>query len=175
MNHQVISPARILIGSYLSLCRVRSTRDLASGLFLCTLVLQYEELSKRYWPESSNFLINALLLIAPHHCDAESLPGWFPIQDFDSEHCRITRLDANYLKDLSIEKPNFVEVLLIGDDDNANAQAKINLLSLTFDLIGRFAELYKSLDGFIELFGPILAILDSIQSRNLPEALVVSP
>jgi len=122
-----------------------------------------------------NFLINAVLLVAPHLCDAASLPGWLPIPDFNSEHCRITRLGANYLKGLSIEKPNFVEVLSIGGNDNDNAQAKINLLSLTFDLIGRFAELYKSLDGFIELFGPFLAILDSIQSRDLPEALVVSP
>lgn len=40
MNHAVISPARVLIGSYLSLARIRSMRDIASGLFLCTILLQ---------------------------------------------------------------------------------------------------------------------------------------
>lgn len=40
MNHAVISPARVLMGAYLGLGRIRSATDLASGLFLCTLFLQ---------------------------------------------------------------------------------------------------------------------------------------
>ncbi len=65
LNHVVISPARILMGSYLGLCRVRSFADLASGLFLCTLFLQYESLSKRFVPEAINFVINAVLHLVP--------------------------------------------------------------------------------------------------------------
>lgn len=42
MNHAVISPARILMGAYLGLGRIRSIADLTSGLFLCTLFLQVQ-------------------------------------------------------------------------------------------------------------------------------------
>ena len=40
MNHAVVSPARLLLGSYLGLCRVRSLQDITGGLFLCTLFLR---------------------------------------------------------------------------------------------------------------------------------------
>ena len=44
MNHAVISATRILMGSYLGLARIRSSKDIASGLFLCTLFLQVRSL-----------------------------------------------------------------------------------------------------------------------------------
>ncbi len=88
MNHHVISPARLLMASYLGLCRVRSLQDIASGLFLCTLFLQYEEFSKRLVPEAVNFLLNSVLHLAPHSFQDEgSLPGTFPTPDFRSERC----------------------------------------------------------------------------------------
>lgn len=40
LSHPVVTPAMLLIGQYLGQCRVRNLSDLASGLFLCTLVLQ---------------------------------------------------------------------------------------------------------------------------------------
>jgi nucleolar protein 14 len=39
-SHPVSAPAMLLIGQYLSQARVRSTSDIASGLFLTSLVLQ---------------------------------------------------------------------------------------------------------------------------------------
>lgn len=39
MKHVVVGPAKILISAYLSLGRVRNLKDLASGLYLCSLVL----------------------------------------------------------------------------------------------------------------------------------------
>ncbi len=40
MKHRVVGPARLLMGAYLELGRIRNLKDLASGLFLCTLWLQ---------------------------------------------------------------------------------------------------------------------------------------
>ena len=59
MNHAVVNPARLLMGSFLGLCRVRSLQDLASGLFICTIFLKYESFSKRFIPEVPAFLSNA--------------------------------------------------------------------------------------------------------------------
>ena len=74
MNHAVISPARLLMGAYLGLGRVRSLTDIGSGLLLCTLFLQFEELSKRLVPEAINFLVNTVLHLYAHTSSRMSLP-----------------------------------------------------------------------------------------------------
>jgi nucleolar protein 14 len=40
MKHAVVGPARLLMGAYLELGRIRSIADLASGLFICSLFAQ---------------------------------------------------------------------------------------------------------------------------------------
>jgi nucleolar protein 14 len=40
MSHPVVGPAQLLMGAYLELGRIRSLKDLASGLFLATLFCQ---------------------------------------------------------------------------------------------------------------------------------------
>ncbi|KAG6908021.1 hypothetical protein DXG01_006488 [Tephrocybe rancida] len=66
-NHAVISQTRVFLEAYLSLGRVRPLSDITSGLFLCTLFLQFEALSKRLVPEAINFLTNTVLHIVPQH------------------------------------------------------------------------------------------------------------
>ncbi|KAJ7055008.1 nucleolar protein 14 [Mycena amicta] len=151
LNHAVVSPTRVLISAYLGLSRVRSVSDIASGLFLCSLVLQYEALSKRFVPEAVNFAINSVLHLAPHGYNAvEDLPGSFPAPDFRTD----LALDS---KKLTKELPKAdLAVLLLGAE---NAEAKAQLLLLAVDILGRFAEMYKPLDGFVELYEPILEIL----------------
>lgn len=171
LNHAVISPTRVLIGAYLGLGRVRSLSDIASGLFLCSLFLQFEALSKRLVPEAGNFLVNTVLHLAPHHYkDIPSLPGSFPSPDFRSESCRRLMLKLNGKKAPVIQKPNLTSLLSISQ---ASEQAKTDLLGLAFELLGRFAELYKGIDAFIELYEPILVILQNVDADNLIEGLRV--
>ncbi len=44
MKHPVVGPTRLLMGAYLELGRIRGVRDIASGLFLCSLWLQVSKL-----------------------------------------------------------------------------------------------------------------------------------
>jgi nucleolar protein 14 len=105
LHHTVVSPTRLIIGAYLGLCRVRSLRDIASGLFLSTLILQFEALSKRFVPEATNFLTNAVLHLAPHRYEeVGALPGSFPSPDFKSELCRRLTLDGKARKNACYEK-----------------------------------------------------------------------
>ncbi|KAI0068542.1 Nop14-like protein [Artomyces pyxidatus] len=167
MNHAVISPARLLMGSYLGLCRVRSLKDIASGLFLCTLFLQYEALSKRFVPEALNFVVATVLHLAPHDFgSATSLPGSFPLPDFDP--AKPLALDPKESKKMSVNSPNLVGIL---NTEEASIQVKVDLLGTTFELLRRFAEMYKSLDGFIELFDPVVVILEHIKSSKLAQGL----
>lgn len=168
LNHAVVSPARLIIGAYLGLCRVRSLQDITSGLFLTTLILQFEALSKRFVPEAMNFLTNGVLHLAPHQYEeADSLPGSFPAPDFNSESCRGLRLDSKARKRLVTRKPDLNTLLSAEADDE---QAKADLLSLTFELLGKFADMYKGVEGFIESFEPILTIVEHIEVKKLPDA-----
>ena len=172
MNHAVISPARLLMGAYLGLGRIRSLTDIASGLFLCTLFLQFEDLSKRFVPEAINFLINTVLHLCPHQFkDISSIPGAFPCPDFGSDICRPLNIGETKVANTTVEKPNLVAILC---GNISSEQTKVDLLGLAFDLLGRFADMYKSLDGFIELYQPIHSVISKLNTRKLAKELQVS-
>ena len=169
MRHPVISPARLLMGAYLGLCRVRSFGDVTKGLFLSSLFLQYELLSKRFVPEAVTFLVNATLHLAPHiFASVKSLPGNFPCPDLQSASCHLV-IDRRKAKGLGFRKPDLVDMI----SANPTEQSKINALGLTLDLLERFANMYKSLDGFIELYEPIKAILSGLECGQLSEDIQV--
>ncbi|KAJ7688697.1 nucleolar protein 14 [Mycena rosella] len=168
MNHAVVSPTRVLMGEYLGLARVRSLADIASGLFLCTLFLQFEALSKRFVPEAVNFAINSVLHLAPHgYKDTTTLPGTFPAPDFRSELCRGLTLDAKKAK-AAVPKADLAALLTA---EAPTDESKAQLLGLAIDLLGRFADMYKGLEGFIELYEPLLEILQHIHDQSRPGSL----
>ncbi|KAG2158073.1 nucleolar protein 14 [Suillus bovinus] len=167
MSHPVISPARLLMGAYLGLCRVRSLTDITSGLFLSSILLQYEELSKRLVPEAINFSINAVLHLAPSSLkNVASIPGSFPSPDFHSDLCAPLAIDVKKSKHLDFRTPNLHRLLT---EDHHQEQDKLNLLGLAFRLLDRFSEMYKSLDGFIELYQPVLDILTKLDITKFSE------
>ena len=171
MNHPVISPARLLMGAYLGLGRVRSLIDIASGLFLCTMYLQFEHLSKRFVPEAINFLINTVLHLCPHRFEHVSiLPGSFPSPDFLSDLCQPLKVKVKKLGGLTVDRPNLTSIMC---GDTTDEQTKVDLLALAVDLLGQFAEMYKSLDGFIELYQPIHDIVSKLDTSKLPKGLQV--
>lgn len=173
MNHNVISPARLLMASYLGLSRIRTLQDIASGLFLCTLFLRYEELSKRFVPEAPSFLMNALLHLCPHRFkDIESVPGSFPCPDFELIFNRTLRMSKKIAKSFTPRSPNLI--LLTSDNWENVEQSKMDLLGTVFELLGRYAEMYKSLEGFIELFQPVNDIYDTLDLDWASESLKVS-
>lgn len=167
LNHSVIGPARLLMASYLGLCRVRNLSDICSGLFVCTLWLQFEDYSKRFVPEVVTFLTNTLLQLSPHKMNAVSLPGSFPSPDF-STHPEL-RLDAKKARKLSLGVADLPAILL----GTGGEQAKVDLLGTCLALLERFADQYKSLDGFLELYSPVRDILARLDVDRLPGAIQV--
>jgi nucleolar protein 14 len=168
MNHPVVSPARLLMASYLGLCRVRNLRDICSGLFICTLWLQFEDYSKRFVPEVVTFLVNTLLQLSPHKMkDVASLPGSFPSPDFGTRSG--LRVDVKKARRLSLRTADLTAILL----GTGGEQAKVDLLGTCLTLLERFADQYKSLDGFLELFSPVQVTFAQLDINHLPGALRV--
>ncbi|KAG9317709.1 Nop14-like protein [Chiua virens] len=164
MRHPVVSPARLLMGAYLGLCRVRSFGDVMSGLFLSSLFLQYESLSKRFVPEAINFVTNATLHLAPHRfASAESLPGTFMCPDLRSVLCESLAIDKTKAKGLEFGKLKLLQMT----SANPSEQSKIDALGLALGLLERFADMYKSLDGFVELYDPINSLLSGLECGQL--------
>jgi nucleolar protein 14 len=172
MNHVVVSPARLLMAAYLGLGRVRSVQDLASGLFLCTIWLQYESLSSRFVPEAVNFALNAVIHLSPHkYVQPKDVPGSFPHPDVGSDLAKLLRINLKKVSVASLSSP--IDVVAIFTDTEEEETTKAQLLSTALDILGRFAEMYKSLDGFPELFTPILEVIKGLGIRKLPEPLQV--
>jgi nucleolar protein 14 len=71
---------------------------------------------------------------------------------------------------LQAGKPALFTIL----NGDAGEQAKVDLLALSVDLLGRFAEMYKPLDGFIEIYGPVLDVLKQVQAHKLSSDFQVS-
>jgi nucleolar protein 14 len=173
LTHAVVSPARLLMSSYLGLSRVRTMQDLASGLFLCTLWLQYESLSARFVPEAINFVVNTILHLAPHGFQkAADVPGSFPHPDLNSELCKPLRLSGPKAADDALTSSADLIGILTGSVEIHLAKSQLLLVSLR--IMGRFAELYRPMDGYPELFQPILDIITGIKVRKLPESIQVS-
>ncbi|XP_036323821.1 nucleolar protein 14 homolog [Rhagoletis pomonella] len=64
-RHAVVTPCYIFLQHILSKSRIRSRRDIAGGLFLVTLTLEFSRLSKRILPAALNFLLGIVYLSIP--------------------------------------------------------------------------------------------------------------
>lgn len=169
MRHVVVSPARLLMGSYLDLCKIRSLVDVASGLFLCTLFLQFENRSGRFVPEAINFLINVMRSLSPLRDVSHGSAGNPPVPQRHNSG-RLCVLDMGNGGTLTASRPNLVAVI---GDKQISAQTNVDLLGLAVDLLARFSQSYKALEGFIELYQPVLQVLRDVDSDVLSPALRV--
>ncbi|KAH9002227.1 Nop14-like protein [Lactarius hatsudake] len=149
MHHIVVSPARLLMGSYLGLCKIRSLAD-------------YESLSKRFVPEVINFLIGVVQCLSPRRgASNESGKSTFSSSSHNKRLCVVDKGEA---AKLTVNRPDLVTVI---GGEQINTQVNVDLLSLATDLLARFSELYKALDGFIELYSPVLEVLSDANSDVL--------
>ncbi|KAF9171713.1 nucleolar complex protein 14 [Mortierella sp. AD011] len=167
-QHQVITPAQFLMSQYLGQCKASSVKDLASGLMLCNLFLDYQTLSKRIIPEAINFLGSSLVYLAPKgtFTDVESLPGLFPILEIDNAALQMTTKD---LQSVEVE-PLPIDIFMMKDAALEKNSYRVSAMSATADLLLKYALLYASASAFKELFdGPIelLKTLSSVSHFSL--------
>ncbi|EPQ28256.1 uncharacterized protein PFL1_04083 [Pseudozyma flocculosa PF-1] len=178
-QHPVATPLALLIAQYLGHARVRSLTDLASGLFLCSLVASHEKDSKRVFPEAANFLFNCIALLTTRSEDGRRTVSTtaehygIPTPDLGAPHTASLPLTAEESAQASTVDDGPTDLLdLLSPAPSLEVGAiKAQLLRLALELTAEFAKLYSGSTAFVELFTPSLDLLASVDAASLPESL----
>ena len=165
--HQVVTPAILSIARYLEHAIPKSIADLAKGTYLGTLCLDYQRLSKRYIPESVNYVLNAISMLAP--IKPTEVFGPYPAH----ESPKSLRIDG-FLKASDFGRR--IDFWDIEFDPMTSAreaeEVKISLLNTQIALTARMAELWTGKSAYPEIIAPFSKALAHLSeepcSSNLP-------
>ncbi|KAL8672186.1 MAG: hypothetical protein Q9168_003350 [Polycauliona sp. 1 TL-2023] len=155
--HQVVTPTMLYIGFYLSQRVPQRLDEIAKGVYLGTLCLQYQELSKRYIPELLGYIANAMSALAPAQPRANDM-GCFPLHSFP-ESFRLTRPSNEGPRKLNISDT-------VPAESNETEEAlKLALLNTLVCLCGKMANVWNGLSVFAEIFEPVATVLRHLGSK----------
>jgi nucleolar protein 14 len=161
--HQVVTPAILSMARYIGQKIPHTLSEYATGLYMITLCLQYQRLSKRYVPEVIGFLLNALCALCPSKLS--KIPATFAFHD-----SKISRLD--YAHDVQIRCLNLLDTNNQVLDLQEETTLKITLIETSIRLLDAAADTWTGKLSFQEVFEPTLTILRHIGAsdyhRKLP-------
>uniref|UniRef100_A0A1B0C6T0 Nucleolar protein 14 n=1 Tax=Glossina palpalis gambiensis TaxID=67801 RepID=A0A1B0C6T0_9MUSC len=164
-RHPVVTPCYIFIQHILSKARIRSRQDIAMGLFLVTLSLEYAQLSKRFLPAAFNYLLGVIYLCIPKR-PVETLKILPPFQS----HGIFNRLLA--IPEESDVFKNIPEQLMKSEDlvtQTINDDFKLRALNHCLKLIQNAVETVKENVGANYLAMPLLEMLERLPLSSYPD------
>lgn len=158
-RHPIVTPMYVFINQILTHCRIKSKCDLTNGLFLCTLLLESQELSKRFLPSCMNFLYNVCYMgVRKSMADVmKPLPPLRKNPTFDS--ILVLQENVNDDFDLKVCGKDFVE-------EEIDEQFKLKSLNLAICLMQEFIELYADHTGVKYFIYPFLKVLSRLQDEE---------
>ncbi|KAL8807425.1 MAG: hypothetical protein Q9200_004682 [Gallowayella weberi] len=156
--HQVVTPAMLYMGMYLDQKIPQSLNDLATGIYLCSLCLQYQRLSRRYVPELLNYILNALCALSD--VQPRRVTSFFPLHSLP---------DSFRLTGQSDGEPRKLKFWDVVPMENASGDAeeelKLALLSTIITMCSTMADLWNGKSAFGEIFEPVTFILTHLTSK----------
>ncbi|GCC20921.1 nucleolar protein 14 [Chiloscyllium punctatum] len=160
-RHVVVTPALVYMSQIVTKCSVTLLRDVAAGLFVCCLFLDYVSLSKRLIPEVINFLLGILHMAVPN----KSTLGYTLVPPFKPS---AKSSDLMVVKDKMAAKSWEMKPLPITQiqrveqqDESQTVNFKFSCIALCLNLCKRCASLYRSLPSFREIINPLEMLLTS--------------
>ncbi|KAI4501174.1 hypothetical protein M0802_003547 [Mischocyttarus mexicanus] len=167
-RHKIVTPCLIFMSQILMTCRIKNRRDISRGLFICTLLLEYTVLSKRFAPSVINFLRGIIFIATPKHLikGIKVIPPFKQIGD-SSNLLIIDQEETDVEMDLN--KAVMKASDLINEDiDN---DFKIRALSTSINLITEFKNQLQELDSVYSIFEPIMKLLKANTCDGYPSSL----
>ena len=158
-RHPVATPALTFATAVLSTVRPTDRASVASAILLCTIVLQYTSLAKRFCPELVNCLLGLLFVAGEKHKVRPPAPckgGALLLLSTPATSCAPSNL-------------RLTETVSVKDiDDTFKVEAMEASLKLLQKVIGLTSDLASSK----EIFQPFEPVLDAIDRSKYPVHIV---
>ncbi|XP_076293814.1 nucleolar protein 14 homolog l(3)07882 [Lasioglossum baleicum] len=155
-RHSVVTPCLIFMSQILFRCRVKSKVDIAKGLFICTLILEYTVLSKRFAPSVINFLRGVIYLVTPKHL----IQGTKIIPPFkkNGDLSNLLVLDGDQTN-LEIEPSSALMKATDLSEGELDDEFKIRALITAVNMLREFKNQFEELEAVYSIFEPIFKLL----------------
>ncbi|XP_050310723.1 nucleolar protein 14 homolog [Anthonomus grandis grandis] len=159
-RHQIVTPCFMFMEQMLRTCKVKEPKDISYGLFVCTLVLEYTALSKRFLPSTITFLSGILHMAIPKKSVKiiKVVPPFKPL-------CTDLVLTETYNDSQPPQKFNVANLLEQEFSDNF----KVSCLHLTLKLLNEFRENLQELPSNVEIFADVDKYLGQISMEFYPD------
>lgn len=163
-RHYVCTPCFMFINQILTKCAVQSGTDIAKGLFLVVVVLEYTQLSKRFLPSALNFLLGVLFLsIHKRPIEIQRIIPPFKARG-DSSELLVLSEDSN-VETIANQKLLAQDLLTPDISDAFKVRALNTALNLTCD----FLTLLSGNVGAKFLAEPFANIVSKLQLEKYPD------
>lgn len=157
--HQVVTPATLVATRYLGMKVPQSLADHAVGLYLSILVLQYQQLAKRYVPEVVNFVANTLCAISPL-APADKEIGNFPL------HQSATQIRIDSASKAKPRKLEFPDCKRSEKENQKDAVLKVSILSTALQICDTAADTWSGKSAFAETMSQVLLLVQHLNDKK---------
>ncbi|KAJ9577288.1 hypothetical protein L9F63_006127 [Diploptera punctata] len=161
-RHPVVTPTLAYMCQVLDQCRVKTSRDVAVGLFITTLILEYTILSKRFSPVAINFL-HGIINMAITKTSTKLFHIVHPI--YISNAAR-TLLVINENSAESCIDPGLM--CLTDLRGEAGEDFKVRALNTVIKLLHEFCSNLKDIPASYQIFAPLLNTINKLDLQKYP-------
>lgn len=160
-RHPVVTPCLAFMSQILLRARIKRCRsDISKGLFMCTLVLEYMQLNKRFAPSVINFLRGVIYTATP----ADLTQNIKVIPPFKRDLKPLVIDQTEVTIDLENSRMSANDLICENLDDDF----KIRALLTAVNLVREFKNQLQELEAVYSIFEPILKLLEINKFKNYP-------
>ncbi|CAK9823662.1 Nucleolar protein 14 homolog [Anthophora retusa] len=165
-RHPITTPCIVFMSQILLRSRVKNKTDISKGLFICTLILEYTVISKRFAPSVINFLRGIIYLSTPKHL----IQGMKMIPPFKTigEPSNLLVLDEDQTH-LEIDPNNTLMKANDLVDESLDDEFRVTALLTAVNLLREFKTQLEELDAVYSIFEPILKLLNPNTFNKYPK------
>jgi nucleolar protein 14 len=160
--HQVVTPAMLSMARYIGQKIPHALSEYATGLYMTTLCLQYQRLSKRFVPEVMGFLLNTICALCPRR--TSTIPETFAYHE-----SKLDRIDDGH--NIQTRNLNFSDTKNQVLEGQVETVLKATLLDTSIKLLDAAADAWTGKPALQEVFEPALTILRHLGGKTCHEKL----
>ncbi|KAM0726823.1 Nucleolar protein 14 [Formica fusca] len=158
-RHPIVTPCLVFMSEILLKAHIKKYRsDISKGLFICTLILEYTILSKRFAPSVINFLRGIIYTATESTQKVKIIPPF-------RTTCKVLVIDKT---EITID-PNganmFANDLVCEELDD---EFRIKALLTAINLVTEFKNQFQELEAVYSIFEPIHTLLKINKFKNYP-------